>query len=126
MSEESIYEEKKREMIERTKEYKKQEVSEMEGNENKKPIIEVLKTIKDPELDMDIWNLGLIYGIDVEEKDVEVHMTFTSPTCPYGAMILDSVKTRIGKQGYNEPKIDLVFNPYWEPSEDLKEMLGIN
>jgi len=52
-------------------------------------------------------------------------MTFTSPMCPFGPQIVENVKTEIKKIGYNEPKVEVVFNPVWEPTEEVKEMLGI-
>ncbi|MAF51297.1 MAG: hypothetical protein CMH64_04370 [Nanoarchaeota archaeon] len=88
-------------------------------------VIEALKKIKDPEIDMDIWTLGLIYDMEVEGSAVEVTMTFTSPMCPFGPQIVDNVKKGITDLGYEEPKVDVVFDPVWEPSEDVKEMLGV-
>lgn len=88
-------------------------------------IINALKKIKDPEINMDIWSLGLIYDMEINENKPNIKMTFTSPMCPFGPQIVNSVKNEIKKLGYDEPEIEVVFNPLWEPSEEVKEMLGI-
>ncbi|HLC73927.1 MAG TPA: metal-sulfur cluster assembly factor [Candidatus Nanoarchaeia archaeon] len=88
-------------------------------------IINALKKIKDPEIDLDIWTLGLIYDMEIVENKPKIVMTFTSPMCPFGPQIVNSVKTEIMKLSYDEPEIELVFNPLWEPSEEVKEMLGM-
>jgi metal-sulfur cluster biosynthetic enzyme len=92
---------------------------------NDHKIIDALIKVKDPELDMDVWNLGLIYDMDIVENKPEIKMTFTSPMCPFGPQIVESVKGAIKKLGYDEPDVEVVFNPVWEPSEEVKEMLGV-
>ena len=93
---------------------------------DKEKVINILRKIKDPELDIDIYTLGLIYKLEVKNKEVKIDMTFTSPMCPYGMQLVNEVKIHLKKQGFNEPKIQIVFDPLWEPSEELKEVLGIN
>ncbi len=89
-------------------------------------IIEKLKAVKDPELDLDIWTLGLIYNIDIDKNNVKIKMTFTFPGCPFGPMILDNVKKGVSEiKGVKEVTIDLTFDPLWQPSTELKEMLGL-
>ena len=93
----------------------------------KKDIIKVLKTVNDPELDIDVWNLGLIYEIKIEKDTVKIKMTFTTPMCPYGPMMLDMIECAI-KEAYKKIKkveIDVVFDPPWQPSEELKAMFGV-
>jgi metal-sulfur cluster biosynthetic enzyme len=114
------------EKIEEPKEvinYKKS-LSEIENKVKNKKIIEVMKNVQDPELMIDIWSLELIY--DVEEKDnaVDVKMTFTSPTCPYGELILSDLRGKLKKAGI-EAKIDVVFTPLWQPTDELREMIGV-
>ncbi len=87
--------------------------------------IEVLKQVNDPELNMDIWFLGLIYNLEVENDIVRIDMTFTTPFCPYGPALLDEIKTRLTGAGAKDVAIELVFEPRWEPSEDVKIALGI-
>ena len=93
----------------------------------KDEIIEVLKNIEDPELDIDIHTLGLIYGVDFDEalQQVKITMTFTTPFCPYGPAMLADIRKRIATLGIEDPKIDVVFDPPWEPTEEVREMLGV-
>ena len=90
-------------------------------------IIEVLKTIEDPELFLDIWFLGLIYNIDISEAgDVIIEMTFTSPMCPYGPSLAESVKQGVSQvEGVKSFELKIVFAPPWQPSEEVKGMLGM-
>lgn len=91
---------------------------------NKETIIEELKKIEDPELQIDIWTLGLIYDLNLEEPKVNIKMTFTSPMCPYGPMIVDQIKQKINELQLT-PHIEIVFTPPWQPSETVKEILGM-
>ena len=89
-------------------------------------IIEVLKTVEDPELFLDIWFLGLIYNIDIEGSKVKLQMTLTSPMCPVGPQLIQEVKDKVGAlEGVSEVELELVFSPPWEPSEEIKAMLGL-
>ena len=92
----------------------------------KDEIIEVLKTVEDPELFLDIWFLGLIYNIDIEESKVKIQMTLTSPMCPVGPQLIQEVKTKVGAlPGVSEVELELVFSPPWEPNDEIKAMLGL-
>ena len=91
----------------------------------KDDVVEVLKTVEDPELLLDIWFLGLVYNITVEGSKVDIEMTFTSPMCPAGPMLIDQIKSRLGQKGANEVNVSVVFNPPWEPSDEVKAMLGL-
>ncbi|PJE64330.1 MAG: aromatic ring hydroxylase [Candidatus Ryanbacteria bacterium CG10_big_fil_rev_8_21_14_0_10_43_42] len=93
----------------------------------KEQVIEILKTIKDPELDLDVWTLGLIYDISVTDgKDIYMIMTFTTPLCPYGTEMAGTIKEKIVKNLKPKSlKIEVTFDPPWEPSEGLREMLGV-
>jgi len=105
--------------------FNKKILQELEEKKENLPIIEVLKKIKDPELGIDIWTLELIYDIKRKDsKNVEIEMTFISPMCPYGPQLLNEVKENLKKIGFNS-QIELSFNPLWQPSESVKEMLGI-
>lgn len=93
---------------------------------SKELIIEALKTVEDPELFLDIWFLGLIYGIEIEGGKVGIKLTFTSPMCPAGPMLIDQVKTKVGAvPGVTEVQVEVVFSPPWQPSEDVKALLGL-
>lgn len=89
-------------------------------------VIEVLKTVEDPELFLDIWFLGLIYNIDIDEGRVIIDMTFTSPMCPAGPQLKHEVQTKVAAlPGVKEAIVQITFNPPWEASEEVKGMLGM-
>ncbi|MFN8535391.1 MAG: metal-sulfur cluster assembly factor [Dehalococcoidia bacterium] len=92
---------------------------------------EVLSEVIDPEIGMDILNLGLIYNIDIEdEHTVNVDMTLTTPACPAGPMIRTQAYAAVATlPGVENVSINLVWSPPWDPktmmSEDAKIALGI-
>ena len=89
-------------------------------------IIEALKTVEDPELFIDIWFLGLIYGIGIEQGQVVIDMTFTSPMCPAGPQLKGDVISKVGAiPGVREVVVNITFSPPWEPSEEVKGLLGM-
>lgn len=95
-----------------------------------KDIVNVCKTIYDPEIPQNIWDLGLVYSVDIdEEKNVEVVMTLTTPSCPVGPEFLNTVKTRVSEvEGVNKCNVELVWDPPWNPemmSEEARTMLGM-
>lgn len=94
----------------------------------KDKIIEILKTIEDPELMLDIWFVGLIYKVEFneEEESVYIEMTFTTPLCPAGPDMVNEVYDKVGKlEGVSSVEVKIVFDPPWQPSEELKGMLGL-
>ena len=92
----------------------------------KEEIIEVLKTIEDPELFLDIWFLGLIYSIEQDESKVNIEMTFTTPMCPAGPQLVGEVKTKVSNlEGVQEVDVKVVFSPPWQPSDEVKGLLGM-
>lgn len=92
----------------------------------KEQIIEALKTVEDPELFLDIWFLGLIYTIDIVDEKVSIDMTFTSPMCPAGPMLVEQVKEAVGKvSNVKQVEVKIVFTPPWEPSDEVKALLGM-
>ena len=88
--------------------------------------IEALKTCKDPELDVDVWTLGLIYKVELEKNIVHITMTFTSPMCPYGPLLVEQIKGAIKQAGAVDVKIEITFDPIWKPSEEVKDLLGMS
>jgi metal-sulfur cluster biosynthetic enzyme len=76
-----------------------------------------LRAVKDPELNLNIIDLGLVYDIDVSEPgDVRVRMTLTSPGCPAGAEIIQGVREVAGElEGVSSVDVELVWEPYWTP-----------
>lgn len=92
----------------------------------KEKVIEALKNCYDPELRLDVYTLGLIYDIKIENEKVNILMTLTSPMCPYGPMIMDEVKLRVGAvKNVKEVNVELTFEPVWQPTEEIKMMLGV-
>ena len=93
---------------------------------SKDDIIAALKTVMDPEIHMDVWTLGLIYEIELKGDEAYVKMTFTTPFCPYGPALAESVRRAIlGVKGVKNVDLDIVFEPPWTPSEELKVELGL-
>lgn len=90
----------------------------------KEEIIEVFKQYLDPELGIDVWTMGLIYDIAISENLVKVKMTFTSPMCPFGPQMISELEEKIKALGV-KVEIEVVFDPPWEPSEELRAMLGV-
>jgi len=93
----------------------------------KQKAIEVLKHTLDPELNIDIWTLGLIYDVSTDEdlETVKVKMTFTTPLCPFGPQLVGDLKRSLLAAGFRDADIEIVFDPPWEPPEGLREMLGV-
>lgn len=92
-------------------------------------IVDVLKTVYDPEIPVDIWNLGMIYKIDVKDDGtVDLNMTFTAPSCPAADFIVEDVRTKLeGIEGVKAANINLVFDPVWDQSmmsDEAKVELG--
>ncbi len=92
----------------------------------KEELIEVFKQCIDPELGIDIWTLGLIYNVDVKNGGgVHILMTFTSPFCPYGPAMVEELKDLLAEKGIREVDIQITFEPPWQPSDELREMMGV-
>ena len=94
-------------------------------------IVDVLKTVYDPEIPVDIWNLGMIYKIDVKDDGtVDMDMTFTAPSCPAADFILEDVRTKVeGVKGVKSANVNLVFEPAWDQSmmsDDARTELGFD
>jgi metal-sulfur cluster biosynthetic enzyme len=92
---------------------------------------EALKNVYDPEIGINIVDLGLIYGVDKSpEGEVKVTMTLTSPACPLGPVIIDQIQYVAGRlPGVENVNVDFVWVPTWDPrtmaSEEAKAELGI-
>lgn len=94
-------------------------------------IVDVLKTVYDPEIPVNIYDLGLIYKIDVKESgDVDIDMTFTAPSCPAADFILEDVRQKVDSlEGVNNATVNLVFEPTWDQSmmsEEARVELGFD
>ncbi|MBI4399294.1 metal-sulfur cluster assembly factor [Candidatus Micrarchaeota archaeon] len=88
-----------------------------------------LKEVFDPEIGINVVDLGLIYDIKIDGPNIHLTMTMTTPACPVIPMILDNARMAIGKvEGVKSAEIDLVWDPPWTPermSEDAKAQLGM-
>ena len=92
-------------------------------------IVDVLKTVYDPEIPVNIWDLGMIYKIDVKDDgNVDLDMTFTAPNCPAADFILEDVRTKVDSvEGVTATNVNLVFEPAWDQSmmtEEARVELG--
>lgn len=92
-------------------------------------IVQMLKTVFDPEIPVNIYDLGLIYKIDLNGNDLEVDMTLTAPNCPAADFIAEDVKQKLESiDGIDNVKINFVFEPEWDRdmiSEEGKLELGM-
>ena len=92
-------------------------------------IYDSLKAVYDPEIPVNIVDLGLVYDVQVKDNDVKVQMTLTFPGCGMGPYIAQQAEWAIQElDGVGEVEIELVFDPPWGPeliSEDAKAQLGI-
>ncbi len=85
-----------------------------DGLVHEEQIRQALKTIFDPELPVNLLDLGLIYGIDINDKDVVIRMTLTAPTCGMGPVLISDVEYRVAKvPNVNSVEVDLIFDPPW-------------
>lgn len=94
---------------------------------DKGKIIDELRKINDPEIGHNIVDLGLIYEIKINGKNVNVLMTFTSPFCPAGEFLIDSVQNAVENLG-GKAKIEVTFDPPWSAEKiqpDLRAAMGI-
>lgn len=88
-------------------------------------VMEELKNVKDPELGFDIVTLGLVYEVKTHpEEGIDVLMTLTSPFCPYGGKIIEDIEKTLRKL-HREVRVEVTFEPEWEPPEDIKLALGL-
>ncbi|MBR5101672.1 MAG: DUF59 domain-containing protein [Muribaculaceae bacterium] len=78
-------------------------------------IVKMLKTVFDPEMPVDVYNLGLIYKIDLsDDGDVDIDMTLTAPNCPVADFILEDTRIKVESvEGVNSVNVRLVFEPEW-------------
>ena len=93
-------------------------------------IVTMLKTVYDPEIPVNIYDLGLIYKVDIdEERNVRIDMTLTAPNCPAADFILEDVRQKIESiDGVKSVEVNLVFDPEWDRdmmTEEAKLELGM-
>ena len=94
-------------------------------------IVEVLKTVYDPEIPVNIYDLGLIYRVEVNDEGiVDIDMTFTAPSCPAADFILEDVRQKVDTiEGVKSANVNLMFEPEWDKSmmtEEARVELGFD
>ncbi len=92
-------------------------------------IVAMLKTVYDPEIPVNVYDLGLIYKIDVDDEgNVSIDMTLTAPNCPASDFLLEDIRMKVGSvDGVKNVEVNLVFEPEWDKdmmSEEAKLELG--
>lgn len=92
-------------------------------------IVKMLKTVFDPEIPVDVYNLGLIYNIDVQDNGhVRIDMTLTAPSCPASEFLMEDIRMKVESvEGVKSLDVQLVFEPEWDKdmmSEEAKLELG--
>lgn len=93
-------------------------------------IVDMLKTVYDPEIPVDVYDLGLIYKIDLQDNgEVVIDMTLTAPNCPAADFIMEDIRQKIESvDGITSAQINLVFEPEWDKdmmTEEAKLELGL-
>ena len=91
-------------------------------------VYEVLKECYDPEIPLNVVDLGLIYEVKAGSDAIDVKMSVTSPACPSGATIAEDIRTKLSNAGFPNPKVQIVMEPAWSPqriSEAGRKTLGI-
>lgn len=102
----------------------------MQNIELEEKIVEMIKTVYDPEIPVNIYDLGLIYRIEVkEDKSVDIDMTLTAPNCPAADFMLEDVRQKVESiEGIGTLNLQLVFEPEWSQdlmTEEAKLELGL-
>lgn len=92
-------------------------------------ILSALRTVKDPELNINVIDLGLVYTVQQHDDEVDVEMTLTTPACPAGPEILRNAVAALEKiEGIGKANVKLVMSPPWSPdrmSDEARDQLGI-
>ena len=98
-------------------------------------VIDVLKQCYDPEIPIDLWNLGLIYHIEIKDvennfKNIHIIMSLTTPGCKMGESMANDIKTKLEATDFiNEAKVEITFEPPWTPemmTDEARKKLGFN
>lgn len=102
-----------------------------EKTEIESRVVDVLRTVFDPEIPVNIYDLGLIYRIELGEEGVlDIDMTFTAPSCPAADFILEDVRQKVESvEGVSSANVQMVFEPAWDQSmmsEEARVELGFD
>jgi metal-sulfur cluster biosynthetic enzyme/rhodanese-related sulfurtransferase len=99
------------------------------GAVSSEQVVAALRECFDPEIPLNVYDLGLVYGIDIEEAGIAIRMTLTSESCPSARTIPEDVRRRVSALGQSNVTVDVVFDPPWHPariSADGKQRLGLS
>ena len=96
--------------------------------EKEEKVLQMLKTVYDPEIPVNIYDLGLIYKVDIENDVCRIDMTLTAPSCPAADFLVEDVRQKVGSvDGIKDVEVNIVFEPEWDKdmmSEEAKLELG--
>ena len=96
----------------------------------KDSVIEIMKQVYDPEIPVNVVDLGLVYDVQVHEGDVHILMTLTAPGCGMGPQIAQQAEWAVSElEGVEDVEVEMTFDPPWTPeliTEDGKKLLGID
>lgn len=106
-------------------------MTQQEKSQIEERIVDVLKTVYDPEIPANIYDLGLIYKIDLsDDGTLDIDMTFTAPSCPAADFIIEDVRTKVeAVNGVKSANVNMVFEPEWDKSmmtEEARVELGFD
>lgn len=106
-------------------------MTQQEKSQIEERIVDVLKTVYDPEIPVNIYDLGLIYKIDLsDDGTLDLDMTFTAPSCPAADFIIEDVRTKVeAVNGVKNANVNMVFEPEWDKSmmtEEARVELGLD
>ncbi len=94
---------------------------------SKEEVLKILEKVKDPELNLSVVDLGLIYEINIGEKKIRIKMTLTSPFCPMASLIVEDVRRNVEEKLKIPTEVEITFDPPWSPerlSKKAREKLG--
>jgi len=96
--------------------------------ETEEEVLRMIKTVYDPEIPVNIYDLGLIYKIDIQDDVCNIEMTLTAPGCPAADFLVEDIRQKVGSvRGINQVNVEIVFEPEWTKdrmSEEAKLELG--
>lgn len=106
-------------------------MTQQEKSQIEERIVDVLKTVYDPEIPVNIYDLGLIYKIDLsDDGTLDLDMTFTAPSCPAADFIIEDIRTKVeAVNGVKSANVNMVFEPEWDKSmmtEEARVELGLD
>ncbi len=98
-------------------------------NITKEMVLAALRTVIDPEVSVNIVDLGLVYGVEVKDGSVKIIMTLTTPMCPLGPLIIDNVRVAVERiEGVKSVDVEVTFDPPWSIEKimpEVREKLGL-